>query len=194
MKRLFVALLLPALAACSSHGSGSGDTLTVGSSPTAAAPGTTQGPAVITPSVGCVNGPSSGPAPAGATTSLSQKPVVRVPAGPPPCGLQVLDIVTGNGPAAQAGQQLTVKYVGVLYSDGSEFDSSWKRGATTTFPFHLGAHEVINGWDQGIAGMKVGGRRELVIPPALGYGPDGSPPVIPPSATLIFVVDLVKIG
>jgi peptidylprolyl isomerase len=92
----------------------------------------------------------------------------------------------------KAGQTATVDYVGVSFSTGQEFDASWDRGEP--FPFPLGGGQVIQGWDQGVEGMKVGGRRELVIPPDLGYGPQGSPPAIAPNETLVFVIDLKKIG
>lgn len=128
------------------------------------------------------------------TTDLSVKPVVAKPTAAAPTVTTVTDIVCGTGEEAKKGSKTVIKYLGVLYSDGTEFDSSWKRGKDQTFDFTLGAQQVIAGWDQGLVGMKVGGRRELVIPPALGYGPQGSPPVIPPNAPLIFVVDLVKLG
>jgi FKBP-type peptidyl-prolyl cis-trans isomerase len=120
---------------------------------------------------------------------LSKKPVVSVPSGPAPTKLQVKDLITGTGPAAKAGSQLTVNYVGVLYKGGKEFDSSWKRNQP--FPFQLGQGAVIKGWDQGLVGMKVGGRRELIIPADLAYGKAGSPPTIPPDSALVFVVDLL---
>ena len=126
------------------------------------------------------------------TTDLKKKPQIEVPDGPPPCNLVIGDIVKGSGPAAQFGQQLTMKYVGALYSTGKQFDASWDSGQD--FPFTLGAGNVIPGWDQGMLGMQVGGRRQLIIPPALGYGDQGAGADIPPGATLIFVVDLVKIG
>jgi peptidylprolyl isomerase len=124
------------------------------------------------------------------STDLTQKPQIEIPDGPPPCNLVISDLVKGTGAEAVSGQQITVKYVGVTYPDGKEFDASWGR---EDFTFQLGAGMVIGGWDQGFTGMKVGGRRQLVIPPELGYGPSGSGP-IPPNATLIFVVDLVKVG
>jgi peptidylprolyl isomerase len=124
--------------------------------------------------------------------SLAQKPVVKVPKGPAPKLLQVDDIVEGTGDAAKAGDTLTVDYVGVLYKNGKQFDASWDNGKP--FQFQLGAGNVIQGWDQGLVGMKVGGRRELIIPPNLGYGAEGSPPVIPPNAPLVFVVDLKAIN
>lgn len=102
----------------------------------------------------------------------------------------IADLVTGSGATAEAGKKLTVKYVGVTYLDGQEFDSSW---GDADFTFLLGGGEVIAGWDEGFVGMKEGGRRELVIPPELGYGATGSGP-IPPNAPLVFVVDLVKVS
>lgn len=117
------------------------------------------------------------------------KPKVTVPKGAPPKQLVTKDLETGTGPAAKAGDEVTVQYVGVGYDSKEEFDSSWSRGAEP-FPFELGSGAVIPGWEQGIEGMKAGGRRELVIPPNLAYGPAGSPPVIGPNETLIFVVDL----
>jgi peptidylprolyl isomerase len=119
------------------------------------------------------------------------KPKVEVPDGPPPKTLQTDDITVGEGTEAEAGDTLTMQYVGVLYDNGKEFDSSWSSGQP--FTFQLGAGSVIPGWDQGIQGMKVGGRRELIIPPDLAYGAQGSPPTIPPDSTLVFVVDLLDV-
>jgi peptidylprolyl isomerase len=124
--------------------------------------------------------------------SLAQKPDVKVPTGPAPKLLQIDDLVEGTGAAAKAGDTLTVDYVGVLYKNGKQFDASWDRGQP--FQFQLGQGSVIQGWDQGLIGMKVGGRRELIIPANLGYGPEGSPPAIPPNAPLVFVVDLKAIN
>jgi FKBP-type peptidyl-prolyl cis-trans isomerase len=123
---------------------------------------------------------------------LATKPVVTVPSTPAPTKLVVKDLIPGTGKVAGAGQTITVNYVGVLYKTGKEFDSSWKTGQpfTTT----LSPSSVIPGWVQGIAGMRVGGRRELIIPPKLGYGATGSPPTIPPNSTLIFVVDLLSVS
>ncbi|HEX6152658.1 MAG TPA: FKBP-type peptidyl-prolyl cis-trans isomerase [Solirubrobacterales bacterium] len=117
------------------------------------------------------------------------KPKVTVPDGAPPKQLVTNDLETGTGPAAKAGDEVSVQYVGVGYDTKKEFDSSWSRGAEP-FTYALGSGAVIPGWEQGIEGMKVGGRRELVIPPDLAYGPAGSPPVIGKNETLIFVVDL----
>ena len=105
--------------------------------------------------------------------------------------LSIEDLKVGTGAEAQAGKQVTVHYVGTL-TDGSKFDSSRDRGEG--FRFALGAGQVIAGWDQGVAGMKVGGLRKLTIPPELGYGARGYPPVIPPDSTLVFEVELLKVG
>jgi len=125
-------------------------------------------------------------------TDLQVKPKVTVPAGAPPKKLETNEIVEGAGAEAKSGDEVTVQYVGVGYKSKEEFDSSWSRGEP--FPVNLGAGEVIPGWEEGIVGMKVGGRRELVIPPSLAYGPEGSPPVIGPNETLIFVVDLLAVN
>jgi peptidylprolyl isomerase len=124
-------------------------------------------------------------------SDINVKPAVPKPEGEPPTGLQSRDVVQGNGDTAESGDQVTVQYVGVSWSTGEQFDASWDRGQP--FPFRLGAGEVIPGWDQGVAGMREGGRRQLVIPPDLAYGPQGQPPVIGPNETLVFVVDLVKV-
>ena len=118
------------------------------------------------------------------------KPKVKVPSGPPPKQLVVDDLEDGKGPAAEAGDEVTVQYVGVNYKTGKQFDASWDRGEP--FSFELGSHAVIDGWEEGLKGMKAGGRRELVIPPAMGYGAAGSPPAIPPNETLVFVIDLLE--
>lgn len=126
-------------------------------------------------------------------TDLSKKPGIPKPKGKAGTKLVVKDLVVGKGAEAKSGDALTVRYVGVSYSTGKEFDASWKTDENM-FPFTLGQGAVIQGWDQGIVGMKPGGRRELVIPADLGYGDQGSPPNIKGGETLIFVVDLLKIG
>jgi FKBP-type peptidyl-prolyl cis-trans isomerase len=147
--------------------------------------------------------PSGGPTQAAVTTSttsssvttpaaLAGKPIVKVPTAAPPKRLTTKDLVVGTGQSAQSGQTITVNYVGVLYKGGTEFDSSWKTNKPFSTP--LSSSSVIPGWVEGIAGMKVGGRRELIIPPSLGYGKTGSPPTIPPNATLVFVVDLLSVA
>lgn len=125
-------------------------------------------------------------------TDMNSKPEVDFPGGEPPVELEITDIVEGDGAEAKAGDVVHVHYVGVAFSSGEEFDSSWNRGAPLTFP--LGAGHVIRGWDQGVQGMRVGGRRQLVIPSHLGYGDRGAGGVIAPGETLIFVCDLVGLN
>jgi peptidylprolyl isomerase len=122
----------------------------------------------------------------------SVKPTIDVPAGDPPAELVTEDLVVGDGTEAQAGAIVNVDYVGVSWSTGAEFDASWNRN--DVFSFALGGGMVIPGWDQGVAGMKVGGRRRLTIPPHLGYGAAGAGGVIAPNETLIFTVDLRSLG
>lgn len=124
--------------------------------------------------------------------AIASKPVVAVPKGPAPTSLEKKDLVAGTGQTVKAGQTVTVNYVGVLYKTGKEFDSSWSRNQPFTTP--LSAGSVIPGWVQGIPGMKVGGRRELIIPASLAYGKKGSPPTIPPNSPLVFVVDLLSVA
>src|SRR3954469_16243061 len=121
----------------------------------------------------------------------NEKPAVEVPDGPPSYQLEIDDIEVGDGDEAVAGKIVEVHYVGVSWQNGSQFDASWDRG--DTFKFGLGKGQVIPGWDQGVAGMKVGGRRRITIPPEMGYGKRGFPPVIQPDETLVFVVDLVGV-
>jgi peptidylprolyl isomerase len=122
----------------------------------------------------------------------NEKPNVDVPADQPPSyQLELEDLEVGDGAQAVAGQVVEVHYVGVSWSTGKEFDSSWDRG--DTFKFGLGKGQVIAGWDQGVAGMKIGGRRRITIPPMLGYGKRGAGGVIGPDETLVFVVDLIGV-
>jgi FKBP-type peptidyl-prolyl cis-trans isomerase len=170
--------------------------------------GSSRAPGVeAAPSVGATAPPSSAATSTTATTTpsttttvatpkppspLSKKPVVTLPSGPAPKNLAVKDLITGTGKTATPGSTVTVNYVGALYKGGKEFDSSWKRHQT--FSTALSTGNVITGWVKGIPGMKVGGRRELIIPPSLGYGKAGSPPTIPANATLVFVVDLLAVS
>jgi peptidylprolyl isomerase len=124
-------------------------------------------------------------------TDLRSKPSIEVPGDSPPAELEVTDIVEGDGAEATTGDTVSVEYVGVTYADGTEFDASW--GPGEPFEFELGSGSVIPGWDEGIPGMKVGGRRQLVIPPEQAYGAEGFPPDIGPNETLVFVVDLVDV-
>ncbi len=121
-----------------------------------------------------------------------ERPEIDFPEGDPPADLQITDVTVGDGDEAKPGSTVSVHYVGVAHSSGEEFDASWNRGAPLDFP--LGAGRVIQGWDQGVAGMRVGGRRELVIPPHLGYGNRGAGNAIKPGETLIFVVDLLSVS
>jgi len=135
------------------------------------------------------------PSPADAEAALkdtSKKPVIPKPTGSPPRKLVKEDIVVGKGPGAKAGDTVVVHYVGMNFSNGKEFDASWDTGQP--FPVQLGQGMVIPGWDKGLIGIKKGGRRELIIPPELGYGAQGYPPDIPPNETLVFVVDAVSIN
>ncbi|HEY9522715.1 MAG TPA: FKBP-type peptidyl-prolyl cis-trans isomerase [Thermopolyspora sp.] len=121
-----------------------------------------------------------------------EKPEIDFPEGRPPTDLEIVDLVEGDGPEAKPGHVVSVHYVGVAFSTGEEFDASWNRGSAFQFP--LGGGRVIAGWDQGVAGMRVGGRRRLTIPPHLGYGARGAGQAIKPNETLIFVVDLLGIN
>ena len=171
------------IAGCGSSGSSS--TIGVGDENSAnntLATSTSTTPTTSTsPATASVKTPASGP--------LSKEPTVTPPSGPAPTKLVTKDLIVGTGPEAKAGDSVTVNYVGVLYKGGKVFDASWKRNET--FPFVLAKSQVIPGWEQGIVGMKVGGRRELIIPSGLAYGAKGSPPTIPPNSALIFVVDLL---
>jgi len=122
---------------------------------------------------------------------LSDKPTVEIPDGPPPLELIIDDLSVGDGAEAVSGTTCSMQYVGVAWSTGKQFDASWDRGQP--FSFQLGAGSVIAGWDQGVAGMKVGGQRRLTIPADLGYGSRGAGGVIGPGETLVFVVDLVGV-
>ena len=126
--------------------------------------------------------PTSGP--------LATEPTITTPKGPAPTKLVTREIIKGTGAEAKAGASVTVNYVGALYSNGKVFDASWLR--KEPFTFTLGEGQVIKGWDEGVVGMRVGGRRELIIPAELAYGAKGSPPKIPPNAPLIFIVDLLS--
>ena len=126
------------------------------------------------------------------STDLKKKPAIPKPSGSPPTKLVIEDVVKGKGKAAGKGDKVTVEYVGVAFSTGEQFDASWDNGQP--FDFTLGQGDVIPGWDEGVAGMKVGGRRKLTIPAELAYGAQGSPPAIGPNETLVFVVDLKKVG
>ena len=123
--------------------------------------------------------------------STPEKPEIDFPDGPPPTELEVTDLTEGDGTEATAGSTVSVHYVGVAHSTGEQFDASYDRGSP--LQFRLGVGQVISGWDTGVQGMKVGGRRKLVIPPHLAYGDRGAGGVIQPGESLIFVVDLIDV-
>jgi peptidylprolyl isomerase len=143
-------------------------------------------------STGSTKAEASAPVESSGDASTRSKPKVTVPSGAPPKQLEETDLIEGTGAEAKSGDKVTVQYVGVGYKNGKEFDSSWSRNEP--FPLTLGAGLVIPGWEQGIEGMKVGGQRELVIPPELAYGETGAPPAIGPNETLVFVIDLLEVG
>ena len=120
------------------------------------------------------------------------KPDITIPAEEPPAELVIVDEIVGDGTEARPGANVTVHSVGVAWSTGQQFDASWDRN--DTFEFRLGARQVIDGWDRGVAGMRIGGRRRLTIPPELGYGSRGAGNVIKGGETLVFVVDLLNVG
>jgi peptidylprolyl isomerase len=172
---LTAALLLAAgVAGCGDDDSSAGET--------AATPTATEAPAA----------PNTDAIAAGITKNTKKEPQIVTPEGAPPTELISQDIVKGKGRKAKAGDELTMQYAGYSWSNGQKFDASWDRGEP--FQFQLGAGMVIPGWDQGLVGMREGGRRLLVIPPDLGYGEAGAGGAIGPNETLIFAVDLEKIG
>jgi peptidylprolyl isomerase len=140
----------------------------------------------------CESSPATAEPAAEISTDLAEKPEVPGTDAAPPCDLVISDVVVGTGAEAVAGTTVAVKYVGAFYETGEEFDSSWSRGAEETLPVPLGAGRVIPGFEEGLTGMQVGGRRVVTIPSELGYGPRGQGP-IPPDATLVFVMDLVEV-
>lgn len=123
---------------------------------------------------------------------LNAKPKIPQQTGNPPAKLVAQDVIVGTGAEAKNGDKVSVQYVGVLYKNGKEFDSSWKR--KQPFEFTIGAGNVIQGWDEGVLGMKVGGRRRLIIPADLAYGAQGQPPTIPPNSALVFDIDLKQVN
>lgn len=174
---LVAALAGLGLAACSS------------SSPSgSSASSTSSAPNLFTPSTSTPAGSSTGTVPAVADpTDQNVEPVISAGTSPPPSTLVTKNLVVGTGTTASASSTVVVKYVGADYSNGTDFDAStWQSGMAATFPLNM----VVPGFEEGIVGMKVGGRREIVIPPSLGYGATGQPPAVSPNETLVFVVDL----
>jgi peptidylprolyl isomerase len=183
-------LLLATLAALAAAGCGSSndkkDTTSTAAEPAQSQPADTSS----TPAEATGGTASVKPTP---TKDLAKKPAIPRQSGDPPTTLVKQDIVTGKGATAETGDTVTVRYVGVRFRDNQQFDASWER-SPNSFDFPLGAGQVIQGWDKGVVGMKVGGRRQLTIPPDLGYGAQGTPDgSILPNETLIFVVDLKKV-
>lgn len=190
-RALLTAALVLALAGC---GGTSDDTAAGASATTPSASGSTSSSAG--PSAAAQECPITATTvapPAGATTDLTKKPEIAPNSAPPPTAVTVADIVVGTGDEATTLSLVEVKYVGALYQTGVEFDSSWKTSPDTTFPFTVCATGTVPGFAIAPTGMKVGGRRQVTIPPEYGYGTDGSPPAIPGGATLVFVIDLVKV-
>jgi peptidylprolyl isomerase len=163
------------LAGCTSS-SGTSSTTTPAATPTTAA----SGPIATIPAADLSSAGTAGTA-----------PTITVPTGAPPTQLESSDLIVGTGPKAKAGDTVTVQYVLATYSSGKEIQSSWGQAP---FSFPLGEGHVIPGWDKGVVGMQVGGRRELIIPPDLGYGDQSQGPGIAANDTLVFIVDMVKIN
>jgi peptidylprolyl isomerase len=182
------AALLAAIAIAGCGSSGGSSTITVGNENSAdnaliKSTETTSKTSTSSTSTAAAKTPTSGP--------LSTEPKVTPPSGAAPAKLETKELIAGTGAEAKSGDKVTVNYVGVLYKTGKEFNASWE--TKEPFSFTLGKGEVIPGWDQGIPGMKVGGRRELIIPASLAYGTKGSPPKIPGNEALVFVVDLLGV-
>jgi len=156
-----------------------------GSSSSSSTTTTTATASTVTPGIGTISHPS-------AAGTFGIEPTITVPPGAPPNQLESKDLIVGTGPAIKDGDKATVQYVGVAYSSKKVFDSSWSRNQP--FDFTLGEGTVIPGWEQGIVGMQVGGRRELIIPPSLAYGSTSPGSGIAANDTLIFIVDLLKIN
>jgi peptidylprolyl isomerase len=180
------------LAACSSPPGTHSTTTTTTSAPTTTVPSaapttaTTATPGASDTAIAAI--PRALRSPAG---TLKSAPTVTVPSGTPPKQLESADLIVGKGAAAEVGDTVTVQYVEASHSSGKVIQSSW---TSQPFQFTLGENQVIKGWDMGLVGMRVGGRRELIIPPSLGYGASSQGPSIAANDTLIFVVDLQKIG
>lgn len=188
-------LALPALAASTFALTGCGGSLEPGVADRAYSAGLTEttAAATTTPATTAAAPTTVGAARTGTiSTDVAKEPDVPKPTGAAPTKLEVRDVVPGKGTAIASGDTAKVRYVGVLFANAKQFDASWKRGRAT-FDFPLGQSQVIKGWDEGIVGMKPGGRRELIIPSDLAYGASGQGADIPANAPLVFVVDLVGV-
>jgi peptidylprolyl isomerase len=178
-RALLAAVISVSLAACGSEDDDAG------ASPASTSPAEPSAQA-------CEDRPATAEPDPDVSTDLAEQPEVPGTDEAPPCGLVISDVVVGTGAEAVPGATVDVKYVGAFYETGEEFDSSWSRGADETLPVPLGAGRVIPGFEEGLTGMQVGGRRVVTIPSDLGYGPQGTGP-IPGGATLVFVMDLVEV-
>jgi peptidylprolyl isomerase len=185
-------LILPGLVAIALAVSGCGDDGSNGNTDQATAPTQTE----TTPEPETAAAPKAKKVkPTAGEADPDRKPKVPKGSGDPPTELAVQDLIVGKGKRAKAGDMVTVQYVGVLFSNGKQFDASWQgERPGSGFDFPLGAGQVIPGWDQGVVGMRKGGRRKLIIPPELAYGAQGFPPDIPANAALIFDIDLESTG
>jgi FKBP-type peptidyl-prolyl cis-trans isomerase len=193
-RRLLVtAALVLTLTACGDDGTEGAEGAPRSSDQATTQPDRSQEPAQPDTAAACETRPATAEPPAGVSADLSTAPEVPGSDAPPPCGLVTSDVVVGTGPEAVSGSPVAVKYVGAFYETGEQFDSSWSRGPDETLPVTLGQGRVIPGFEQGIAGMRVGGRRVVTIPSDLAYGARGQGP-IPGGATLVFVLDLVQVG
>jgi FKBP-type peptidyl-prolyl cis-trans isomerase len=173
------------LGACGSSTPAASSTSATSGSPTASGGGSS--PATSAPAAS--SAPAANPPAVSGATDLKTEPVIGPGTAPAPTSLETKDLVVGTGKTAAASDTVQVQYVGADYTNGKDFDSSWSRGQPSSFPLN----GVVPGFAQGIVGMKVGGRREIVIPPALGYGATGQAPAVSPDETLVFVVDLLAI-
>ena len=195
MLRSRLLLLLPALVSIALLVAGCGDDNSNSSDQTGTDAQTQTTPTQTTPQTDTTAPKAKKVKPSAGEANINRKPKVPKGSGNPPSKLVAQDLIVGKGKPVKAGDQVEVQYVGVLFDNGKQFDTSWngnKKGTAFTFP--LGAGQVIPGWDQGVVGMREGGRRKLIIPADLAYGAQGFPPDIPPNAALIFDIDLQKAG
>jgi peptidylprolyl isomerase len=182
-----ITTLLPAVLALGAAVAGCGSSSTAAGIVTAPSAGPTAGSTVAASASSSTTASSTSTSSTPLPAALKTKPTVVPPKGPPPKKLVIKDLIKGTGPVATASSTVTVQYVGVLYKNGKQFDASWNDGSGQPVSFPLSG--VIKGWQQGIPGMRVGGRRELIIPPSLAYGPQAQAK-IPANSTLEFVIDL----
>jgi peptidylprolyl isomerase len=193
VRRLFVVSVVASVAlglgACSTTSSGAGSTGSGAGSTSSSGSTGGSGSTTTSGSPGTATGTDAQVPAVANATELSVAPVISAGTPPAPTTVVTKDLVVGTGATAAATSTVVVRYVGANFTDGKVFDSSWARGQPATFPLN----GVIPGFAQGIVGMKVGGRRVIVIPPDKGYGANGSPPAVGPNETLVFVVDLVSV-